>query len=125
MCPSRSAYTMFWAGTAKSAAAARNSSQFDARLRPRIASAVGAGSSAVHLSATAKPLPGSGPAGASALAPTVLSSLDTSESSGPCAVSRMTSSKSSPSATSMVSVRIASGRKRPSYSQRLPRTFSR
>src|SRR6476469_2722644 len=89
MLPARSAYTMFCEGTAKSLAAARNSRQLVDRSISNTASAVVLGCSAVHAIDTAYPLPRAGacePAGE--LAPTVLSWVSTSDSSGPCRVER-------------------------------------
>jgi hypothetical protein len=53
MLPSRSAYTRFWLGTANFAAAFRKSSQLEAALSMKIASAVGRGVRAVQDRATA------------------------------------------------------------------------
>ena len=114
MWPSRSAYTRFCAGTEKSAAAARNESQSEARFRARIASAVGAGSRAVHASATAYPLPRSPGSSVGALAPTVANSDDTSLISGPWTVSRTRSSTSSSPRIPIVSVRTCIGTLSPS-----------
>ena len=79
-----------------------------------MASAVGAGSRAVHASATAYPLPRSPGSSVGALAPTVANSVDTSLMSGPWTVSRTRSSTSSAPRTSMVSVRTRSGSVAPS-----------
>ena len=63
MWPSRSAYTMFCAGTAKEDAASRKLVQSVAVSTSKIASAVVVGVSAVHASEIAGPVPGraSGP----------------------------------------------------------------
>ena len=76
-------------------------------MRARIASAVGAGSRAVHASATAYPLPRSPGSSVGALAPTVANSVETSLISGPWTVSRTRISTSSSPRTLIVSVRTS------------------
>src|SRR5262245_47400168 len=126
MLPSTSAYTMFCAGTSKSAAAARNEVQSVALFSLNSASAVGPGSSAVQRSATACPscaaaagtpadvgssdgvgagsTVGSGePDGLTAgRAAMVSMSPDRSDSSGPCLDERTVTVTGSPPATVMV-----------------------
>ena len=110
MLPSVSAYTRFWLGTANFAAASRNSVQFEAASNSKIASAVGRGESAVHASATAYPFSRSGASEpTSALAPTLESSAETSESSGPCRVDRTVISFEDCPAMRITSSRSTSG----------------
>src|ERR1700712_1403053 len=104
MLPAVSAYTRFWLGTANLLAASRNSVQFDALSKRKTASAVGRGVSAVHASATAYPFSrGGASAPTPALAPTLESSEETSESSGPCRVERTVKSFEDPPATRITS----------------------